>query len=87
MQTFMYTFLRSGEYDIAGIERIFRRTAPNNTMGMLVESRQAGIILSNRTKIELSGFQIVADEEEERLEAELGTVMEEVTTAPAMNVE
>ena len=87
IQTFMYAFLRSGEYDIAGIERIFRRTAPNNTMGMLVESRQAGIILSNRTKIELSGFQIVADEEEERLEAELGTVMEEVTTEPSMNVE
>ena len=83
IQTFLYTFIRADEYDSTGIDRIFRRTAPLNTMGMLVEAKQAGIILSNRTKIELSGFQRDAEEEEARLEAELGTVMEE---APTENV-
>jgi SPP1 family phage portal protein len=70
VQTFLMTWTAEGEYDLAGISRIFRRVAPRNTMGLLVEARQAGMVLSNGTMIELSGLQLDPVEEALRIDRE-----------------
>ena len=70
IQTYLYTFRGLGEYPVYEIDRIYRRTAPKNDISALVEARNAGIMLSNDTKIGLSGLQLDAEQEAEKLAAE-----------------
>jgi SPP1 family phage portal protein len=67
IQTYLMMFDGVDEYDIADIDRIFRRLAPRNTMGALVEARNAGMQISQETMRELSGLQIDPEKEKERL--------------------
>ncbi len=57
------------DYSLVGIERIFRRVAPRNMLQALSDAANAGITLSNRTKIEQSGLQIDPIQEQARLDA------------------
>ena len=70
IQTFLMTFRGLSEYNLHEIDRIYRRTAPRNILAALVEARNAGMILSNQTLIELSGLQIDSAIEEERLKTD-----------------
>jgi len=68
IQTYLTTFTGVSDYPIWEIDRIYRRTAPKNDISALVEARNAGLNLSNETKIELSGLQIDPDEEALRIQ-------------------
>jgi hypothetical protein len=70
IQTHLMMFGGSGDYDINGIDRIFRRVAPRNTLQALLDAKNAGMVLSNQTMIELSGLQIDPNEEMARVESE-----------------
>jgi len=70
IQTHLMMFGGAGEYDINGIDRIFRRVAPRNTLQALSDAKNAGMVLSNQTMIELSGLQIDPAEEMARVESE-----------------
>jgi SPP1 family phage portal protein len=70
IQTYLMMFQGVPDYDLADIDRIFRRLAPRNTMTALVEAKAAGMPISNETMWELSGLQIDPEKELERLENE-----------------
>jgi len=67
VKNYMIVFEGISEYDIEGIDRIFRRTAPRNILQALVEARNAGIVLSNQTLVELSGLPVDPIVEKQRL--------------------
>jgi hypothetical protein len=88
VKTHLMMFWGSGDYDINGIDRIFRRVAPRNTLQALGDAKNAGMRLSNQTMIELSGLQIDYAEEESRLENENIPIEGENTTGgDAVNVD
>jgi SPP1 family phage portal protein len=70
VMNFLMTYEGMSEYDVSDIDRIFRRTAPRNILQALVEARNAGIVLSNQTLVELSGLPIDPILEAERIKNE-----------------
>lgn len=55
------------EYDIEDIQRIFRKAIPRNMLQALLDARNAGLMLSTETLIELSGLPIDPVREMERI--------------------
>ena len=74
IQTYLMTFMGISVYPIWEIDRIYRRTAPKNDISALVEARNAGLNLSNETKIELSGLQIDPEAEAIRIQNDPNTI-------------
>jgi len=70
IQTYLMVFLIETEYPLWEVDRMYRRTAPRNMLQALVEAQNAGILLSNETKIELSGLQIDLANETARISEE-----------------
>jgi hypothetical protein len=84
---YLMTYEGMSEYDVSDIDRIFRRTAPRNILQALVEARNAGIVLSNQTLVELSGLPIDPILEAERIENERALPVTDNTmdrTSPVM---
>ncbi len=67
VKNYLMTFEGVADYDVSDIDRIFRRTAPRNILQALVEARNAGIVLSNQTLVELSGLPVDPILEAERI--------------------
>jgi len=70
VKNYLFVFEGLSDYDVDQIDRIFRRTAPRNILQALVEARNAGIMLSNQTLVELSGLPVDPILEAQRLEDE-----------------
>ena len=94
VRNYLMTFEGIGDfYNIEDIDRIFRRTAPRNILQALVEARNAGIVLSNQTLVELSGLPVDPILEAERLEKERvlpvenNEASEDQTAAPGDSLE
>lgn len=87
VMNYLMTYEGMSEYDVSDIDRIFRRTAPRNILQALVEARNAGIVLSNQTLVELSGLPIDPILEAERIENERALPVTDNTmdrTSPVM---
>ena len=74
VRNYMILYEGSGEYDVGGIVRVFRKVIPKNMLQALVEAKNAGIMLSNETLLEISGLPVDPVREAGRLNDNNGVV-------------
>ena len=74
VRNYMILYEGSREYDVGGIVRVFRKVIPKNMLQALVEAKNAGIMLSNETLLEISGLPVDPVREAGRLNDNNGVV-------------